>query len=167
MFHSAAKKTSDSDTVKDEGNDYPSNSAKVGSSNSETVNMGGSETLPDSAGVGKKKGKSLSDSIRRLHERFPSNTEDPITKKEVEGDVDPAIKDEVRKEEPDQEDKDVQRIKAYGCIFFNVGDPYTHVLKYRRWKACMRNNAVLNHAPEIMMSIVERLREPNEGKLFR
>ena len=88
-------------------------------------------------------------------------------KEEKDRDVDSKVKEEVKKEEPDQEDKDVQKIKAYGCIFFNVGDPYTHVLEYRRWKACMRNNAVLNHAPEIMMSILERPRKPNEGKMFQ
>ena len=85
------------------------------------------------------------------------NTAEPTAKEEADGDVDPTVKEEVNKEEFDPEDKGVQKIKTYGCIFFNVGDPYTHVTEYRRWKAAIRDNAVTNHTPQIMMCIIEKL----------
>ena len=64
------------------------------------------------------------------------------------------MKNEVKDEEVKKEDKDLLSYRAFSCTFFNVGDPFTHNLKHRRWVAALRTNAVLNHAKEMMMAII-------------
>ena len=81
------------------------------------------------------KNDSLSDTIRRLSAGFPVNT----------GDF--KVKEEVVIGEPSTGTYNGKKVGTCGGLWFNTGNPFTHVREYQRWKMAMRENALVNHAP--------------------
>ena len=82
------------------------------------------------------------------------NEKDPKPKEEEKEGGNPDMKNEVREEEMKKDDKDLLSYRAYSCTFFNVGDPFTHILEHRRWIAALRTNLVLNHTKEMILAII-------------
>ena len=55
---------------------------------------------------------------------------------------------------------------CYG-LWFNSGDPYSHVLEYKRWKQALKESALTYRAHEIMLEGLREEREPNPSQAFR
>ena len=106
-YMSKIMKELNSDTTKDEGSDGPSSSVTVSSSSSEAVNMRGSEIRPGGERGGKRKKRSLPDSIKRLYDKLPNNNEGPTLKKEEEEAGNLSTKKEMKKEEIGKDDNDL------------------------------------------------------------
>ena len=52
-------------------------------------------------------------------------------------------------------------------LWFNQGDPYRHVLDYKKWKEALKENALTFHAHDILVEGLQEEREPNPVQAFR
>ena len=96
-----------------------------------------------------------------------TNLQTQNKKKEEEEEGNSDMKNELKEEEDKKEDKDYLSYKPRSCIFFRVGDAFTHLLEQRWWVAALRANASLNHSEEMMMAIISGNSEQNEKKMWR
>ena len=55
---------------------------------------------------------------------------------------------------------------CYG-LWFNSGDPYSHVLEYKCWKQALKKSALTYRAHEIMLEGLHEEREPNPTQAHR
>ena len=51
-------------------------------------------------------------------------------------------------------------------LWFNIRDPFSHVLEYKRWKAVLKENALTYHAHDIMKAGLQEEKEPNPQQAF-
>ena len=117
--------------------------------NTEQTNSNQSETLRDHRETHYKP-PSLEETIRKLEAGIEHETGSSI----MDTTVGPSTGDDTSP-------------GAYYGLWFNYGDPHTHVLEYKRWKQALKESALTYRAHEIMLEGLREEKEENPIQAFR